>query len=128
MRASVVCAVLLLVLTGEALGLSANEEMPGCRVAVGSMHSGHPSGWGGGHCTGAIGAIFYFSEDLRICPPNGSSVGQAMRVVVPYIDSRPARLHENFYSLAAEALKAQLQHDIMAADQAYQRFVADMLT
>jgi riboflavin kinase/FMN adenylyltransferase len=39
-----------------------------------------------------------------------------------------ARLRDVQKFDSADALKTQLQHDIMAADQAYQRFVADMLT
>jgi hypothetical protein len=36
----------------------------------------------------------------------GPTNGQFMRVVVQYIDQRPARLHENFHNLAHEALRA----------------------
>jgi hypothetical protein len=39
------------------------------------------------------------------CPPKGSTGGQAVRVVIKYIDSRPERLHEDFLDLAAEALR-----------------------
>jgi len=31
--------------------------------------------------------------------------GQTVQVVMAYIDSRPARLHESFYALALEALR-----------------------
>ena len=34
------------------------------------------------------------------------TVEQAIRIVVRYIDSQPARLQENFYDLAVEALRA----------------------
>jgi hypothetical protein len=43
---------------------------------------------------------------LILCPPKGSDRAQSIRVVVQYIDSRPARLHENFPDLAQEALRA----------------------
>src|SRR5262249_56502722 len=84
----------------------ANYAMPGCRALV-----AHRVGTGDlailqGYCGGAIGTIYSFGRThLGICPPNESSIEQAIRVVVAYIDARPARLHENFAFLAAEALQ-----------------------
>jgi Rap1a immunity proteins len=43
--------------------------------------------------------------DKGIYPPN-LNWGQRVRVVIQYIDSRPERPHENFFDLAAEALRA----------------------
>jgi hypothetical protein len=36
---------------------------------------------------------------------NGANVEQAIRVIVLYIDQRPARMHEEFLHLALEALR-----------------------
>jgi Rap1a immunity proteins len=44
--------------------------------------------------------------DPSACPPKGVTSGQALRVVVTYIDAIPARMHENFKYLAVEALRA----------------------
>ena len=44
--------------------------------------------------------------DVTVCPPKDSNVEQAIRIVVQYIDGHPARLQENFYDLAVEALRA----------------------
>ncbi len=43
---------------------------------------------------------------LKMCinEPN-TTVGQEVRVVVAYIDARPARMHEPFIALALEALQ-----------------------
>jgi hypothetical protein len=40
------------------------------------------------------------------CRPREVTLGQIVRVVVQYIDSRPARMHEDFRVLAFEAMKA----------------------
>jgi hypothetical protein len=56
-----------------------------------------------GLCAGAIGAIAN-SDDGR-CMPQNVTMGQAVRVVIAYIDSQPARLHESFNKLAAEAIR-----------------------
>jgi hypothetical protein len=57
-----------------------------------------------GECIGAVAAITHI--DVAVCPPKDSNVEQAIRIVVQYIDGHPARLQENFYDLAVEALRA----------------------
>ncbi len=57
-----------------------------------------------GICLGMVTAIF--DTHHQVCPPAGATVGQAIRVVVRYIDDRPARQHENFPKLTIEALRA----------------------
>jgi hypothetical protein len=108
MKASVVCAgVLLLLFAGEAVGAgsgnSGDDIMPGCRGLVADS-SGNLGDFRQGICAGSINAIIRFDPD--ICLAKGSTVGQAVRVVVQFIDSQPARLHEDFIDLAAEALRA----------------------
>jgi hypothetical protein len=56
-----------------------------------------------GLCAGAISAIAN-SDDGR-CMPQDVTMAQAVRVVVAYIDKQPARLHESFNKLAAEAIQ-----------------------
>lgn len=73
---------------------SANFITVGCRDGI----SGEP--FLRGLCAGMVATIFYFSHThFAFCPPNGSNVGQATRVVVLYIDQRPARIHEDFMAL-----------------------------
>jgi hypothetical protein len=82
---------------------SANRVMPGCRDFVSDADR---SMYLQGLCAGLIRAMFYFgSGRFGICPPSGASVGQAARVVVLYIDQRPARMHEVFEDLALEAMQ-----------------------
>jgi hypothetical protein len=108
MKANVVCAgLLLLVLTGGAIGAgnSANEVMPGCRAAAAesAARSRASEVLDRGFCLGAVAAIVHIDRD--IFPPSSSNVGQWLRVIAQYIDKRPARLRENFFDLATEALK-----------------------
>jgi hypothetical protein len=115
MKAGVVCAVLLLlVLTGQAKADDAhdanraNRMMVGCHGFIADIGGGQvPNAADAllrGQCLGAIRAIVHF--DKGVCTPKGSNLEQWLRVVVQYIDSRPARLHESFFDLAAEALRA----------------------
>ena len=81
---------------------SANYVMPGCRdfISSNSLTPAYP--FVQGFCAGVIQGLIYDSHD--ICLPSGVEKGQAVRIVVQYIDSQPARLHENFNALALEAL------------------------
>jgi hypothetical protein len=62
-----------------------------------------------GVCMGTVGALVFFSQDLfpayRFCPPNGGTYGQALRVVVAYMQRNPGRLHLDFQLLVIEALR-----------------------
>ena len=85
---------------------SANNRMPGCRAAVQEDNSSIM--YSQGFCMGTITTLFFFADQLPLpsCTPTGSNVGQALRIVVQYIDQRPARMHEDFMRLAMEALAA----------------------
>jgi hypothetical protein len=109
MRARFVCAVLLaLALTGEAfsgVNSPANDVMPGCRAVIsdfGTSRGSHHELMEG-FCVGVVAALFQRGRD--ICPPQGATVEQALRIVVHHIDTRPESLRESFYDLATEALR-----------------------
>jgi hypothetical protein len=73
---------------------SANYVMPGCRL---HMTDSDDQPFLQGLCSGLVRATFYFGRShLGICNPSGVTVGQSIRVVVAYIDQRPARMHEPF--------------------------------
>jgi hypothetical protein len=59
-----------------------------------------------GICTGTIQSLHYVSQGISSCAPSGVTLGQMLKVVVAYIDQRPARLHENLIVLVLEALRA----------------------
>ena len=81
---------------------SANAAMPGCREAE---NYNSPNIYKRGLCMGVISTLLDL-DDPTICLPSGVTNFQAVRVVVKYIDARPATLHENFKALAGEALRA----------------------
>lgn len=65
-----------------------------------------PGNYGQGICIGIVGNMFYFAEShFRFCTPPGVTAGQALRVVIAYVDRRPTRHHEDFRNLALEALR-----------------------
>ena len=59
-------------------------------------------------CIGIFHELLYVGRALPVdigwCNPPGVTNRQAMRVVIAYIERRPQRMHEDFRSLAAEAL------------------------
>jgi Rap1a immunity proteins len=61
------------------------------------------TGWAGA-CVGTAAGIIY--ADPKICAPDGWTLQQSVRVIVKYIEDRPARMHEPFVRLAGEALRA----------------------
>ena len=81
---------------------SANATMPGCREA--EKYDSPAGAFKRGRCMGTVSTLI--DVDPTICVPSGVTNFQAVRVVVKYIDGRPARLHENFKVLAGEALRA----------------------
>jgi hypothetical protein len=98
----VLLLVLLFVSDGRAMdaGASANRVMIGCRHAI--AEDGQEAVTQG-FCLGSISGVWDFAG---VCSPHGALLGQAVRIVVQYIDSRPTRLNEPFNALAGEALRA----------------------
>ena len=83
---------------------SANYVMPGCRNYIGDQ----PTNAMGAYCLGIVYGLTYglnnMSPESYFCIPQGVRGAQGVRVVVAYIDARPARMHEDFAKLAFEAL------------------------
>ena len=80
---------------------SANYVIKGCREFIALSRSDYLKQ---GLCIGAVKAIVKNYPGL--CRPEQLPTEQAVRAVIAYIDSRPARLQENFYSLAVEAIRS----------------------
>ena len=84
---------------------SASRLLPGCKFAI----DGGPTRYGIGvefeaaRCIGYVAGLAKASPDF--CQPAGVTVGQMIRVVVTYVEARPARHHEEFGELALEALE-----------------------
>jgi Rap1a immunity proteins len=79
---------------------SATYVMRGCREAL--MTPNKDSALSG-FCVGTIDGLGFAGGT---CFPNEATVEQLTRVVVQYIEARPARMHENFKILALEAMRA----------------------
>ena len=56
-------------------------------------------------CFGIINGLSYIGQHFGTCLPVGTTSQQAVSVVVQYIDGHPEKMHENFNSLAVEALR-----------------------
>jgi hypothetical protein len=77
----------------------------GCRpfMARGPLTGTRDDAFNAGRCSGIVETLI---GSGALCLPEGVTFGQAIRVVVKYIDDRPARMHEHFTALALEALQA----------------------
>jgi hypothetical protein len=62
-----------------------------------------------GVCAGTINALKnsgpFYPEPSRFCPPQASTVNQAAKVVVSYMDKHPEELHQSFLILAHQAMR-----------------------
>lgn len=108
MRALLVGSVLLAMSAGSALAdedaTRANYVMVGCRYLL-ENNNDHP--FLNGLCVGHVSQALLVMKILKFaCPSPQVTVGQAIRVVVQYIDARPSRLDEYFGGLTMEAIKA----------------------
>ena len=82
---------------------SADYVIVGCRDGM-SGENRQP--FRQGLCGGIVQTILYFGRtSFNVCIPEGVTMGEAIRVVVAYIDQRPERMHERFETLAVEVLQ-----------------------
>ena len=84
---------------------SANYILPGCQNF---LNPGAGSAFKAGVCAGAVGGLNYLSHvlppDISSCIPSAVTRMQLVRVIVAYIERRPQRMHEDFRTLALEAM------------------------
>jgi hypothetical protein len=84
---------------------SANLIMPACEGFL--AHNDHDllSAYRQGICAGEVQGVWATANAVgRVCSPPQATVGQAVLVVMRFINARPARMHEPFSLLALEAL------------------------
>jgi Rap1a immunity proteins len=87
-----------------------NALLDGCKDQL----SGNPSTatmivYKGGICTGAVKILLDLGDSLdqshRSCAPNNATMGQAMRVVIKYIEVHPENMNRSFTFLITEAMR-----------------------
>ena len=92
------------------------EILPGCKsmvaVSEGKSASRDPllsfmSGRCYGIIEGVLGAGYAIDVCLPVGPtiPEGPPIHQIMRVIINFIEAHPAKMHEGFMALAAQALR-----------------------
>jgi hypothetical protein len=80
---------------------SANAITPGCRLFIANDPK---EPFLQGYCAGLVDGLRQRGRTIEHCSPREVTLGQAVRVVVQYIDNHPTRLREPFPYLAVEAL------------------------
>jgi Rap1a immunity proteins len=83
--------------------VSANYFLPGCRGSLGRENT--PT-WTHVRCLAFIQGLLSGVGGKETCPPKEVTGGQAVAVIIKYIEARPERMHEQFGDLALEALTA----------------------
>jgi hypothetical protein len=83
---------------------SANYVMPACRATLNRDLQTQVLLPMSMLCAGLVEGIHFAASG--VCHDQRVTREQVLRVVVKYIDDRPARLNENFKALALEALQA----------------------
>ena len=88
---------------------TANFMMARCRSFIagtqGSQHRTGDEAFYSGVCVGTVDTLVFAGNG--VCRPAGATVGQAVRIVVKYIDDRPAMHNETSFKLVARhALRA----------------------
>jgi Rap1a immunity proteins len=100
----------LAIMTAEAARVSAAVAITGKDIHAGCVLMVHPPASPPpagdilvqGYCAGAVTAVVSTNPD--VCAPGGWNTGQAVAVVVRFLDMHPERRHESFFALALEAL------------------------
>jgi Rap1a immunity proteins len=101
-------AILLLALTMPASAqdtTTANQMLPGCKGLLDNSMTSGVSVYQQGRCGGYVASLVY-GGGQEFCSPKEVSIGEAVAVVIKYIEARPERMHEPFGGLALEALIA----------------------
>ena len=90
------------------LAYTGNEVLPWCKQNVLSAKT-LVEAYQWGQCSGLVEALVgvgdALNSQLRFCPPRGSTQGQAVDIVVQYLEKFPATRHLEFVVLALVALQ-----------------------
>jgi hypothetical protein len=80
--------------------------LPGCRIETSNTYDEfYRSGFRSGEIAALIQLSGALADKFHFCPPLRSTVGQAQKVIIRYLESIPERTHENFLDLSIEALQ-----------------------
>jgi Rap1a immunity proteins len=102
MNKIIIGGALALTVTGaDAVESSGNYWLPHCKLVESTRLTTEYT-----YCLGMLDGLIYLSSHVGICPPEEGTMGQAVRVVVRYMEMRPQRLHEPFKQLAVDAMRA----------------------
>jgi hypothetical protein len=84
-----------------------NEHYASCKSFADKTRVGDP--FMRGVCAGTINGLKnsgpLYPEPSRFCPPKASTVTQAVKVVVSYMDKHPEELHQSFLMLSLQAMR-----------------------
>jgi hypothetical protein len=110
MRTVVVAFALLTLAASQAMAQDSptgNDHYVSCKSFADKSKGGDP--FMRGVCAGTINALKnsgpFYPVSSRFCPPKASTVNQAAKVVVSYMDKHPEELHQSFLILAHQAMR-----------------------
>jgi hypothetical protein len=84
---------------------TANFMLPYCKQVIEDKITPPTleNGYHAGRCMGMVEAMSLLGG-REYCTPDGATFGQEIRIIVAYIESHPAIMHEAFTTLGARAL------------------------
>ena len=89
-------------------GQTGYDYLPRCQLVVRGPRTEREVA-GATYCLGAVSALIgaapYLAPRYRFCFPEDVSSGEAVQVVVAYLESSLSRLHEDFRLLAITAMR-----------------------
>lgn len=103
------CALLLAGNTAVLAQDTGNQVIEGCRNFLSSgPRTTLRDASDAGSCYGTVSAAVMYSklykDEIVFCAPNGYTMGQAVRIVLAYLEKHPEELHMPFAILALRAL------------------------
>jgi hypothetical protein len=107
---SLICTAMLMLAITTAAPVSAAGEMTGNDIYSGCVLLVYPPASPPpardilvqGYCAGAVTAVVSTNPD--VCAPGGWNTGQAVAVLLRFLDMHQERRRESFFALALEAL------------------------
>jgi len=104
-------ALLFLLVCSEAAAErygSGNDILASCRAFANGTPTSSAD-FPQGFCAGVVDTLLSagptMQSNLRFCPPEGVTTGQAIRVAVKYMERYPERLHFAFMVIAMDAFR-----------------------
>jgi hypothetical protein len=92
-----------------AFALTGNESYPACKAFDREDSKSKVPLWLQSECAATVNTAYrlgpFLMSELRFCPPQQSSMGQALSIVVKHMTDNPDKRHYELHNIAVLALR-----------------------